>query len=226
MWKAFFEVSFATAVVLAVGSLTSPKRIPWWIAIPIFAFGLFALAMWLHDAAHVTVVGHLIDARRERQHQARVAELRAKGDRVRAAQKEKADAGEAIRRERAEAEAEVDPILWRAGHYHAMRGTEWTVALVLDPPRGFHPGLVSTGTAECTVRFEDTEYRCTSASEVQGRLGCTLGFPQDFETDLPWPLPAGQYHVNWAPNFECLWTQDGFVINEHGHLDGRPFGFR
>jgi hypothetical protein len=232
MWKTFFEVFFVVAVALAVGSLTSPKRISWWLAIPIFAFGLFALAMWLHDAAHVTFVGRRIDARRERKAaaeaairraefmaKAKVLQAKAKADME--ARRNEIDRLLAIAKARADAEAEVDRYLWTAGHFHGTRGREWCVGLDLCPPSNVDPRQFRDWTAECIVWHAGTGYRSEPEGTVQGTLGIRFAFPQDFETELTPPLPAGHYEVEWVPKFDAPWTPDFFVIDEAGHFDIR-----
>jgi hypothetical protein len=226
MWKVFFEVLFAAAVLLAVGNLTDPKRIQWWLAIFVFVIGAVALVMWLHDAAHVTFVARRVDARRARKREAGLATLRAEGARLRALEKERIAAEDAIKKERGDAEAAVDRDLWITDHYCATRGAGgWTVALTLKPPRGIDPHQISDQTAGCIVWHEDVAHRSVSEAHLRGSLGFGFAFPHDFEPRPEWPLAVGRYEVEWVPESVDVWMPDVFNVDEQGYLDGHPFGF-
>ena len=150
---------------------TAPEGVPWWFAVPAFALALVALAMWLHDAAHVTFLARWVDGRRKRRADALHTTKRAGVARLREA-REAREAEEADRQRRE----------WQSDSFVAVTsGPEKTLALRLAPPGNRSPIDFHETYATCEVwrggnRFasEPTLYRYN--------LGYQAAFPQDFST--------------------------------------------
>lgn len=200
VWKAIFEVFAVSLIPTIIANRAEPKYVPWWLVVVCLVVALFALGMWMHDAGYATFVSSRIDGARTR----------------------KADAKRAV----AEAWAHQLRVAMESMWTTNVRVTFWnngsTVGIWLEPPTSSN-GQIGVVNASCRVwHVNHGEYRASQGT-ANGDMGLSLAFPHEFQRqgwspEIPWPLPEGEYQVDWTgmPGYA---TRHRFRIGNHGNIE-------
>ncbi|HUX03932.1 MAG TPA: hypothetical protein VMV53_03370 [Acidimicrobiales bacterium] len=102
----------------------------------------------------------------------------------------------------------------------------YTLGIRLSPPAGFDSLTPGSPTAVCQVRHEGHGAYQASADIPNGAMGISFAFPQDFlpldhSRALMWPLPSGQFEIDWELGVLGYATRHAFTVDDYGQL-GHP----
>jgi hypothetical protein len=200
VWKAIFEVFAVSLIPTVIANRAEPKYVPWWLVVVCLAVALFAMAMWMHDAGYATFVSSRIDGSRARK-------------------------AEAIK---ATTEAWVHQLMvamnsmWTTSCKMTFWNQGYTVGVWAHAPAASQGQSIGVVNAICRVRHVGHgDYRASQGTP-NGDMGLSLAFPQEFQqldnsSALGWPLPEGEYQVDWTglPGYA---TRQRFSIDNHGRF--------